>query len=74
MYQKHSFFISGYLNSSAQLFVHLTWSNRLEIGEKQKAHFPNYEKNSWTEASASSATDRNFPPEFYITSITNIHY
>lgn len=44
MYQKHSFFISGYLNSSAQLFVHLTWSNRLKIGEKQKAHFPNYEK------------------------------
>lgn len=54
MYRKNSFFISGYLNSSAQLLIHLKWSNWLEVGEKQKAHFPNYE-NTQTEASAPSA-------------------
>lgn len=37
-YRKNSFFISGYLNSLAQLLTHLKRSTWLEVGEEQNAH------------------------------------
>lgn len=40
---------------------------------KAKSPFPKLRENSQTEVSASSATDRNFPPQLYTTLIVNVH-